>query len=154
VSVSGRQVGAVGLAATLVAVDVLVLWPTHPNVGWVWRQTDSLFLPLVGLGVPRSLLRVGVFEFASNIVMFLPLGFFGALLLRRDRWWVAALACFALTCAIEATQGLLLPGRSFDVTDIIGNAAGGVIGAAVAWLVRATRASLSAGVRRGVARVR
>jgi glycopeptide antibiotics resistance protein len=150
-SVPARRIGTIGLAVTLAAVAALVLWPTHPDVAGVWLRTDSLFTPLIGLGVPAWLLRVGVFEFASNIVMFLPLGFFGALLLRRELWWISALACFALTCAIETTQGLLLPGRVFDPSDIVGNTVGGAVGAAVAWAVRA---AVSAGARRGVARVR
>ena len=147
-SVSACSVGAVGLGATLVAVGALVLSPTHPDPTALWTHAEPALDALTRVGVPASVIRLGVFGFACNIVMFVPLGFFGALLLPRPRWWAAALACLVLTCAIETTQGLLLPGRTFDVKDIIGNAAGGLLGAAAAFALRSLSAAISGGASR------
>ncbi|GAA4174916.1 VanZ family protein [Gryllotalpicola koreensis] len=147
-SVSARKVGVIGLGATLAAVCALVLAPSHPDVGALWSDIERTAAPLERLGLPSSLMRPGVLEFGSNILMFVPLGLFGALALPRRLWWLVALACFALTCAIETTQLLLLPGRTFDVTDIIGNAAGGLFGAVLAWSARAARSLFSGSGRR------
>jgi glycopeptide antibiotics resistance protein len=147
-SVSARRVGIVGLAATLAAVGVLVLTPSHPDVAAAWQHAAPVVESVERLGVPASLLRLGVFEFACNILMFVPLGLFGALALQRRLWWAVALACFGLTCAVETTQLLFLPGRTFDVTDIIGNAAGGLFGAVLAWGARATRSLFSGSASR------
>ena len=52
----------------------------------------------------------------ANVVMFLPFGFFPALLWRNDTWWKALLAGFAVTLFIECCQ--LCVGRAFDVDDL------------------------------------
>jgi len=145
-SLSGRRLAALGLAACLVAVAAVVLWPTHPQVGGLYSEIDRALAPLVGDGLPPVLLHTGVLEFGGNVVMFLPLGFLGTLALRRSLWWVAPLACLVLSCGIELTQLLILTGRTFSVRDIVGNTIGGVIGTAIAIGAR--------GIARSVARRR
>lgn len=136
-SAPGRRVAVAALAAFLLAVAALVLWPTHPDVNGLYRDADRALGPLVPDGLPPILLHQGTLEFAGNIAMFLPLGFLGTLALPRRLWWLAPLACLALSGAIETTQLLFLPGRTFAVRDIVGNTAGGAIGTAVAVALRA-----------------
>lgn len=62
----------------------------------------------------------------ANVVMFLPFGFFPALLWRNDTWWKALLAGFAVTLFIECCQ--LCVGRAFDVDDLLLNTTGAMLG--------------------------
>jgi glycopeptide antibiotics resistance protein len=136
-SARGRRIAAAALAVFLVAVAVLVLWPQHPQVQGVFRVLDRMLAPFVRDGLPARVLGNGALEFAGNIAMFVPLGFLGTLALPRRLWWIAPLACLALSCGIETTQLLFLPGRTFSVRDIVGNTTGGLLGTAVAVAVQA-----------------
>lgn len=62
----------------------------------------------------------------GNIIMFLPLGFFPALLWRGVSWGKALLSGLCTTFFIEFWQ--LLIGRSFDVDDLLLNTLGVLLG--------------------------
>jgi glycopeptide antibiotics resistance protein len=70
-------------------------------------------------------------EFLANIAMFLPIGVFLVLLLGRRLWWLAALACVAMSFFIEGAQHFI-PGRVSDVRDLESNSLGALIGVVVA----------------------
>ena len=74
----------------------------------------------------------GWIEFAANVLLFGPLGFLLALLFRHP-WWGTALA-IALSAAAELGQ-IVIPSRVASLRDVLANALGAVIGAAVAWLL-------------------
>jgi glycopeptide antibiotics resistance protein len=62
----------------------------------------------------------------GNIVMFLPFGFFPALLFRNYNWRKALFAGFCVTAFIEITQ--LFVGRAFDIDDLMLNTLGAFCG--------------------------
>lgn len=62
----------------------------------------------------------------GNIAMFMPLGFFPALLWRKWRWWKSVLVGFCASFTIEFTQFFI--GRFTDIDDIILNTAGALAG--------------------------
>lgn len=66
------------------------------------------------------------FMLLGNIVMFVPLGFFPALLWRKWRWWKSALVGFCASFTIEFTQFFI--GRFTDIDDVILNTAGALAG--------------------------
>lgn len=70
-----------------------------------------------------------LFNILGNIVMFLPFGFFAALLWRGFGCGRAIVLSFGVTAFIECWQ--LFVGRYFDVDDIIFNASGVFLG----WLL-------------------
>ena len=76
-----------------------------------------------------------MFMLLGNIIMFMPIGFFPALLWRRWRWWKSLLAGLLSSCAIEFTQFFI--GRSTDIDDVILNTFGALAGFWIYWLVRA-----------------
>lgn len=78
-------------------------------------------------------------EFAANVFMFIPIGMFLLLLFGRRLWFVAVLSGVALTVAIETVQRFL-PDRVSDVSDIIANSIGALIGVLFALVVTAGRA--------------
>jgi glycopeptide antibiotics resistance protein len=89
----------------------------------LWR-----FLDFFGRHEETDWITFDRVEFVANIAMFIPLGVFLVLLFGRRRWWLAILACAVLSCAIELSQGALLPTRVSDLHDVVANSAGGVIG--------------------------
>lgn len=70
--------------------------------------------------------RFTLYILAGNILMFVPFGFFAALLWRNVSWKRALLAGFCLTGCIECWQ--LCVGRAFDIDDLLFNTLGGLFG--------------------------
>ena len=65
-------------------------------------------------------------NFPGNVIMFLPIGFFAALLSDKPKWWKSTLWTAALSLFIEVFQ--LFISRGTDVDDLILNALGGLFG--------------------------
>jgi len=70
-------------------------------------------------------------DLAGNFLLYFPLGLFVALRFPSLSIWPWTLAVLALTAAIELIQGVVL-NRSADVTDVLMNGLGGVVGFLVA----------------------
>jgi VanZ family protein len=85
-------------------------------------------------------------EFTANVFMFIPIGMFLLLLVGRRLWFVAILAGVALTVTIETVQ-LFLPDRVSDVSDIIANSVGTLIGVLFTLVVTSARARRDARTR-------
>ena len=75
-------------------------------------------------------------EFFGNILMFIPLGFFAALLVSRRAWWTLLLMGTAFSAFIEFYQATFLSDRVPEVRDLISNTTGFLIGATVAITLR------------------
>lgn len=125
------------LAATLVAVLVIVLWPSRP-AGAEQSSLELWFADLHARGLP-GWIGFGLVEFAANVLMFVPLGALGVLA-RPPFGAVAVVACgTALSIAVELGQWLLIPGRTGDYRDVIANIVGAALGALLAERFRARR---------------
>ncbi|MEV4776618.1 VanZ family protein [Microbacterium sp. LWH12-1.2] len=75
------------------------------------------------------------FQVAANVLMFVPFGMLAALWFRHASWLVLATIGFAVSAAVEATQ-LFLPGRVTDVSDLIANTVGMVLGSLIVMAAR------------------
>ena len=114
-----------------------------------WEETASQFAHLSSMLTPfeeisRALNRRSywlLFMLLGNIIMFMPLGFFPALLWRRWRWWKSLLAGFCTSASIEFIQFFI--GRSTDIDDVILNTAGALTGFWIYWLLRAIAPSFT-----------
>lgn len=69
-------------------------------------------------------------ETLLNIAALVPAGLFLMLLSRRDNKVAAAIICFLLSLSFEVAQYILMAGTS-DLTDLITNTLGGIVGIAV-----------------------
>ena len=80
-------------------------------------------------------LSAAVVGLAGNFLLFVPWGLLFALRF-RDRSWRTMLALtLAISLGIELWQALTATGRSSDVTDIVVNTAGGMVGFALGRLL-------------------
>ena len=122
-------------------------------VGWVTLTPDDV-APTSSALVERVLARLQRYEelswltydraeFLANIALFVPVGLFLLLLFGTRLWWVAAVAAFAMTSAIETAQRSI-PGRFPDDRDVLANTSGALIGIAVGVVL-----TLPATLRRG-----
>lgn len=114
-----RLTGALGLAAAVVVL-ALVFIPTGREL------TVSCIIEWT-LPLPRAV------EPFANVVLFVPLAYLGALLLRRPV--VAAGIAIGASALIEATQAVMpVLGRSCSTGDWLANSIGALIGAGLGWI--------------------
>ena len=88
-------------------------------------------------------------EVVANVMLFLPFGLYLGLLAPRWPWWKAAGVAAGASLALEVAQYLLAVGSS-DITDIITNTAGGLVGLG---LIALARLRLGASTVEGMTRV-
>lgn len=119
--------GAIGLALTLL--------PGDPLPGQV--VTDNV-VPFRTIGIYLDNLDSAfwVSQAIGNLLLLLPVGLFGPLVLPwLSRWWRVALVAVLVSAFIETVQ-LRIPNRSADVDDVLLNTVGALLGYAVLRLVR------------------
>ena len=149
-----REVGLVLLVIAIFGILALTLWPTYIWVDspGVWgdirilieRPTWKSSLNLIPFSVFRDYLEdlfkgpvfflVTLVNFFGNLAMFIPIGFFPALLFRNASWKRSALIGFGMSTLIEVAQYFIV--RNTAVDDIILNTAGALCGYFLFLLIR------------------
>ena len=117
-------------AGVVVVMLALVLAPT-PSVATT--PVEGVHDVLREAGAPHWLRYEPMWEAFFNVLLFVPVGVIGAVLLARWPWWAWLLVGLALSGAIELTQGLFLPHRHGDIIDVVTNTAGVLLGV---WAVK------------------
>jgi VanZ family protein len=115
----------VWLAASVGVVAILTVQPGPEGIG---SPLPALLNPLSDFG-PRDAL--------ANLVLYVPVGFFAALVWRTTRRpiiWATVLA-LGVSLSIEFAQLILPIGRSAQIYDVVFNAAGGLVGGAIGTVV-------------------
>lgn len=143
-----------GLVWTVVVVALVTLVPVNGAPGIIpAEQAQTSCSWDIGGPAPEGFWIFGGGQRLLNTALFVPPGFFlGVLLGARRRWWLSGLGIVllaAFSAGIEATQlALARLDRACDVTDVLDNTTGAVIGvgiglvaAGTGWLVgRSVRA--------------
>ena len=75
-----------------------------------------------------------VVNFIGNMLVFLPLGFFPALLFRKAKWWRSLLVGGGISVLVEFGQFFLM--RQSDIDDVLLNSLGALLGYWVFVLLR------------------
>ena len=152
---------ALVLVPLLVVSLAVMLWRLHRGRRFTWpRAIAGVVACAYAVGVLKEVLQpfqIGIDEryypgwrafvhltplagaepgdLLDNVLLFLPLGVFLALLARVPSAWRATLIGFGLSLTIETVQLILdvtvSPGRVADVNDLLGNTVGAVVGYAL-----------------------
>src|SRR3954470_16247807 len=102
----------------------LTLFKLSYDIGSVlsgYRTRSLNLVPFVTLG------QVGLSETVSNVVTFLPFGLLAALNFKQTALWRLLLAVLAFSVVVETLQFVLAIGTT-DVTDVVTNTLGGLVG--------------------------
>lgn len=115
--------------ATVYALAVLfvVLWPSHLDNDLAIRSWPPVRATADALGV-STLTVYRVIEKAMNVAMFIPVGVIVGLVLGRLGRRVALAAVVVLAAGAETVQLVFLSGRTAELTDVLANALGGLLG--------------------------
>ncbi len=131
----------VALVVFCLAVAVITFWPGPPDPNGQ-RWLHGFLERAHAHGLP-AWITFGKIEFGSNVLMFVPIGLFGALALPRHRWLIVPAALVA-SAVIEIVQAMALPLRYGTVRDVVSNTLGALVGfllatAIIGWLRRRAR---------------
>ncbi len=126
-------IAAVGLGMCVVVVLLATLSPTPIDQGYE-SAIERVLSVLHRNGVP-DWFGYRWFEFSANVAMFVPLGFFLALVFPTRFLWVALPLLPAMSGTLEMVQYFVLPARFATINDVIANSLGGWVGVAVAAVV-------------------
>lgn len=117
-------------------VTLLPLDFQYFKINTVYAQHSNLFHPFEDLLLNRS---NALKALALNIIMFMPFGFLVPIITKYS-FIKTLITIFIATLSIELLQVLLscfnIGFRVFDITDIITNCLGGIIGFIVFWLFK------------------
>jgi glycopeptide antibiotics resistance protein len=134
--IRSRRLASVLTLGYAVLVGFIVFWPSGApatsSVYYIWRALSLL-------GVPDFVSPSWV-EFATNVLLFMPLSLLGSTYRPSWGWFHWLLAGLAGTLTIEFTQWVVLDGRSASIMDVISNTLGAVLGYAVVVVLRRLRA--------------
>lgn len=112
------------MATYVAVVALIVFWPTtamnDASINEIWRVLHALGAP--------AFVSPNLIEFATNIVLFMPLSFLGHFLRPQWGWRQWLLAGLAPSVVIELTQALFLSGRVPSVVDVTANTLGALAG--------------------------
>lgn len=131
-----RAVAAL-MGISLAAVTAATLYPVHGGLRGGRRTC---------LVTREMAVHVGTQQWQLNVLLFIPLAFFAALLTRR--WVLSIVGPVLLSAGIETVQAVSGLGRSCDSSDFTANASGAVAGVLLYGLVRVATIMRS-GVRPG-----
>jgi hypothetical protein len=152
---AATAVSFAGLLWSLVAIALVTLVPTRPDVGIVPAQGRSETCSWDYGGPSGGAFEVlGLDQRTLNVLLFVPAGLF--LVLAAGRWWwglvlapVGLVGLVAYSAAIELTQlQLARLDRACDVTDLVDNILGAGIGFAIGLVLLPVVRPWQAGRRR------
>jgi glycopeptide antibiotics resistance protein len=126
-----RLTSVVLLVAFCALIAIITFWPGPPDPDG--QQSLKLFLQTAYRHGLPTWVTYGKIEFGANILMFVPVGLFGALSLTRAHWLIVP-AALAASTVIELVQGGI-PERVGSLRDVVGNTMGALIGYVLACLV-------------------
>lgn len=119
------RIGIIGLVVTGVLVGLITL--TAAESGSFHSPLAKAVRIVLGQISPGTTFSGRDFNFVTNVLMFMPLGFFTGLVLPDKKWWVGFLALPATSALIEGVQ-IFLPTRGTQLADFVANSLGGWIG--------------------------
>jgi glycopeptide antibiotics resistance protein len=117
------------------------LWPTPVDGGgFIWQLTSEILK--VAQTVPwLSWLQYSQLEALANMLLYLPLGVFLVLFIRKAPLWILLITPAVFSIVVEGIQRFFLPARYSTLDDVINNCIGGALGVLIAAGIRQWRTS-------------
>lgn len=129
-------------AVYLVLLGWIILWKLEvPHVGDGSLRVIK-FVPFIANGDAGASAPL---EIVVNVALFVPLGAYLRLLAPAMRWRSALAVILGMSVILEAIQYALALGSS-DITDLIANTTGGLLGIGVLALMRRAKGNRAAGL--------
>lgn len=96
------------------------------QLGWYFSYIRSInLIPFAESVIVNG--RVYVGEIISNLIVFIPVGFYIGMLGREEKFYKKVIPILSLTLIFEISQYILHIGAT-DITDVIMNTLGGILG--------------------------
>jgi glycopeptide antibiotics resistance protein len=133
--VDGDRARRVLRALLVLELAGMVLLVLNPSPATASGAVHGLSGYLVSLGAPWWAVSTTLWEYLLNVLLFVPLTFIAALLWPRvpiEGWVIAG---FSVSLTLEATQLVVLAGRSSTLSDLSSNTIGAFVGALLATVV-------------------
>ncbi|MGN7147491.1 VanZ family protein [Arthrobacter sp. SAFR-179] len=121
----------------LIPLALVAYWPS-PVDQPISGQLTAVLHFLHGHGIP-GWFNYQFVEAVANVVLFVPVGFVGALSFSEQRWWQIGAFGLLISGCIELGQLLFLHDRFASPSDIVTNTSGAIIGALLATLAVQTQ---------------
>jgi glycopeptide antibiotics resistance protein len=128
----GRRVTIVAFVVYLALLSWIILWKLQPPYVGSGALRGIKLVPYLGAGGDGG---SALLEILFNAILFIPFGVFLGLLARSWRWWMCLVVLVGTSVVFEMTQFVLAIGHS-DITDVINNTLGGLIGLGLLGLAR------------------
>lgn len=132
VSVS-RTLASVSLIAYTAFLALVLLSPTSGEQSAAAWHLATL---AQDLGVSPLRATQERAELVANVLLLMPLSTLGSLVWPRSTWRDWAAWSFVFAGSVELVQGLLLPGRTASMADVVANTLGGLLGALTVTVLR------------------
>lgn len=116
------------LGVYVLVAGFIVFWPSSDVAS---ESVDLLHAALLELGAP-AWVSPDAIEFVTNVLLFMPLSFFGSALRPQWSWLAWGLVGLVTTIAVEGIQMLLLLDRTPEAADLVANTVGSLLGFGVA----------------------
>jgi len=122
----------VALASYLLVLLTASLWPTPVDGGgFVWLITSEI-LKFAQTVSWLNWIKYNQLEALANILLYLPLGVFLILFVKRLPLWLLLISPAFISALAESVQRFLLPARYSTIDDVINNSIGGALGVLIA----------------------
>jgi glycopeptide antibiotics resistance protein len=118
-------------AALLIVYLIALYWILILKLGVQFSYMEKRSVNLIPFTDPLFANgKIDVSEIILNVVIFIPLGIYAGILFKRWNFGKKLFIFFLVSLIVEALQFILAVG-AFDITDIITNTSGGIIGSLI-----------------------
>lgn len=116
----------------LLALIWIVLFKLHFSFVGLDHLRSINLVPFAGSRLVNG--KIDISEIADNVLAFIPYGIFVCMLMERKNFAAKVFPIFLTSLVIEILQFIFSIGAT-DITDLLGNVAGGMIGMGVFYLL-------------------
>ncbi len=109
----------------LLALTWIILFKLQFSVEGLNHLRNINLIPFAGSAIHNG--KIAISEIINNILAFIPYGIFVCMLMERKNFIIKVIPIFLTSLAFELLQLVFAIGAA-DITDLIGNTAGGMIG--------------------------